>query len=61
MTPLNPTRNTRGIVKWEVKGGREMRYQMYCKFGPTTYPQERITIWDRIAKLLGWLDWVEID
>ena len=36
-----------------------MRYQMYSKFGPTTYPQDRITIWDRIAKLLGWLDWIE--
>ena len=36
-----------------------MKYQMYCIFGPTAYSQDRITIWDRIAKLLGWLDWVE--
>ena len=34
---------------------------MYCVFGPTTYPQDRITIWDRIAKLLGWLDWVALE
>ena len=32
---------------------------MYCIFGPTTYEQDKITVWDRIAKLLGWLTWIE--
>jgi hypothetical protein len=36
------------------------RYRMYSIFGPTTYTQDRITIWDRIAKLFGWLDWVAL-
>ena len=36
------------------------RYRMYSIFGPATYTQDRITIWDRIAKLFGWLDWVAL-
>lgn len=38
-----------------------MRYRMYSIFGPTTYTQDRITIWDRIAKLFGWLYWVALE
>ena len=36
------------------------QYRMYCIFGPTTYIQDRITIWDKIAKLFGWIEWVEL-
>ena len=36
-----------------------MKYQMFSIFGPATYLQDRITLWDRIARLLGWLNWVE--
>lgn len=48
------------VVKQNVKSKMKCRYQIYCVFGPSTYTQDRITIWDRIAKLFGWLDWVEL-
>ena len=38
-----------------------MMYRMYSILGNITWPQDRITIWDRIARIFGWITWIEED